>query len=140
MSGTNPEPVRAGSNEFQFIPPDRVHFIFRGVFDDSDADAYLDFVFQHGDQSNRLLYAAYDLSAFTRATEAGRKRVINVGRPYPYAALAVIGASFSTRTVAGMILTAGRLIAPQKFNFPIKFLTTMTDAGAWFDEVRKERG
>jgi hypothetical protein len=140
MSDLKPESVHVGSHEFHFIPPNQVHFVFRGVFDDVDAGAYLDFIFKYGDQCNGLLYSVYDISAFSRATDAGRKRVINVKRAYPYAAMALVGANFSTRAFAGMVLTAGRLVAPKHFNFPYKFVPTMDEANAWFDELRNKRG
>lgn len=142
MSAQENEPnttVRAGSNEFRFIPPDTVFFIFRGVFEDADAAAYLDFVFKQGDQSKTLLYSVYDISMFERATDAARKRVINVGQAYPYAAMALVGASFSTRAFASMVLTAGRLVAPKYFNFPYKFVSSFEDANAWFDELRTSK-
>src|SRR4051794_8452779 len=120
MSGIEAEVVKIGDNEFRFLPPDQVRFVIRGVFEATDADTYLDFIFKYGDQCNGRLYSAYDLSAFTRATDAGRKRVINVGRPYPYAAMSMVGANFSTRTVAGMLMTAGKLLAPKHFDFPHK--------------------
>ncbi|MBK9258931.1 MAG: hypothetical protein IPM54_03770 [Polyangiaceae bacterium] len=128
-----------GTHEFRFVPPDQIHFVMRGEFKGAHVDPYFDFVFSHGESTGGLLYSVYDLSEFTRATESGRKRVINPGRLYPYAALAVIGASFSTRTVAKMILRAGKLVAPKHFNFPIKFVSTMDDAQAWFDELRRKR-
>lgn len=131
--------VRIADHAFWFVPPDQIHFAFRGEFAEGHADTYLDFVFKHADESGRPLYSMYDLSTFTRATEGGRKCVINVKRPYPYAALAVVGAPFSTRAVAEMILTAGRLIAPKHFSFPIKFWATAADAEAWFDELREKR-
>lgn len=139
MSEIKAATVACGKHEFQFVPPDQVRFVFRGDFEESDADAYFDFIFKHADQCNKRLYSAYDLSAFKRASEGGRKRVINVGRPYPYAALAIVGANFSTRAVAGMILRAGRLVAPKTFNFPYKFVASMDDADAWFDELRNRK-
>lgn len=138
MSTVAPRVVTVGPHEFRFVPPDQLHFFFRGEFNGAQVDQYLDFVFAHGDQCNGPLYSVYHLNAFTRATESARKRVVNVGRKYPYAALAAVGANFATRVVAGMILTAGRLIAPQHFTFPVGFFPNVDEANAWFDELRRK--
>jgi len=134
-----PSVITSNQHEFQFEPPDQLRFVIRGEFTDADVDPYLDFIFSQANRSGGLVYSVYDLSRFTRATAGARQRVVNVARPYPYAALAVIGAGFSTRTVATMILTAGKLVAPKHFTFPIKFFSSLDDANAWFDEIRKKR-
>jgi hypothetical protein len=139
MRRSESEPVIAGPHECRFVPPDQVHFILRGEFTETHAGPYLDFIFSHGEQAGGRLYCVYDLTSFTRITAGGRERVVRVDRPYPFGALAVIGANFSSRTLAGMILSAGRLLAPKHFGFPHKFVVTMADAAAWFDELRKER-
>lgn len=137
MNRLGPTSILVGPHEFQFVPPDEVHFAFRGEFNVDEVDEYLDFMFQWGDRCNGQLYACYDLSKFTRVGDVVRKRVVNVDRPYPLVGLAVIGATFATRTVAGMILTAGKLVAPQSFTFAVKFMPTVVDARAWFGELRK---
>lgn len=129
-----------GTHEFQFVPPDEIRFVLRGVLNDDDTRSYLDFLFAQGDKAGRKLYSAYDLSAWERVSEESRKLVINVERPYPYAALAIVGASFSTRALASMILRAGGLVAPKKFGFPWKFVASMAEAHAWFEELRARDG
>lgn len=128
-----------GTHEAWFVAPDEVHFIFRGEFTEEQADPYLNFAYAQADRVGKSLYAGYDLSAFSRTTDGARKRVIKTIRPYPYAAMAVVGTSFSTRIATNMILTAGRLVSPKHFEFPIKFLRTMVEANAWFDQIRAER-
>lgn len=131
--------ITFGTHEASFVEPDQLFFVFRGVFDGENADPYLNFVFTQGDRVGRPLYAAYDLSAFSHATSAGRARVIKTSRAYPYAALAVFGTRFATQIVANMIITAGKLVSPKHFEFPVKFFSTVTEANAWFDELRVQR-
>lgn len=126
-----------GTHEFRFVPPDEMHFVMRGEFGERDVEPYLKFIFDR--DLSRTHYCVYDLREFTRVTAEGRKQVIHVGRPYPFGALAIIGADFSQRTVAGMILTAGRLVAPKHFTFSHKFVANLSEAQNWFDELRRAR-
>lgn len=129
-----------GQHEFKFIEPDQVHFVLRGVFEEAHAEPYLDFIFSHGERCGGLLCSVYDLTNFTRIDARARTRIVtDVKRAYPYRALAVIGASFSMRTVVGMILTAGRRLAPNYFTFQHKFVSTIGEANTWFDELRRKR-
>lgn len=130
-----------GTHEAWFVEPDELRFVFRGEFTEEHADPYLKFAFGQCDRVGRSLYCVYDLSAFTRATEGGRKRkrVVTPGRPYPYLAMAVVGTGFSTQIAANMILTAGKLVSPKHFEFPIRFFQTVVEAAAWFDQLRTER-
>lgn len=139
MTVEKEEHTSFGSHEAWFVAPDEVQFIFRGEFTEEQADPYLNFVYAQAERVGKPLYACYDLSAFSRTTDGARKRVIKTIRPYPYAAMAVLGTSFSTQIAANMILTAGRLVSPKHFEFPIKFLRTMVEAHAWFDQLRAER-
>lgn len=140
MSKLQLESVHVGSHEFQFTAPDQLHFLLRGEFDERHVAPYLDFIFSRGAAYGGQFYAAYDLTKFTRITAGARQGVINVERPYPFAALAVIGASFSSRAIANMILTAGKILSPKHFIFPIHFVSTKSHADAWFDELRNKRG
>ena len=138
MSTIEPMTVQVGRHEFAFTPPDEACFTFLGDFNETHVDGYLDFMFQCGDRCGEQLYGIYDLRQFTRVTGGARKRVVKVERPYPLVALAAVGASFATRTAAGMILTAGKLVAPHAFKFSIKFVANRDEARAWFDELRKK--
>ena len=129
----------SGKHEFCFVPPDQVRFVMCGVFEDADAVAYLDFIQVHAHEGSGLLYGVYDLTHMTRMDEGARKRVVNVGQSYSFGGIAVIGASFSMRTLASMLLRAGKLLAPKYFNFPHKFVASMDDANAWFDELRRKQ-
>lgn len=139
MEDAERDRVKVGEHEFEFIAPDQLRFVIRGEFSDGDVDPYFDFIHSHANRCGTLIYGAYDLSGFTRVTSGARQRVVKVTRPYPYAALVVIGAGFSTRTLATMILTAGKLVAPNQFTFPIKFVSSVNEANAWFDELRSKR-
>jgi len=132
--------VIVGTHEFQFVAPDQLRFFLRDEFSDSDCIAYVDFVFQDDPNRAPVLYSIYDLTKMTRVAEAARKRVINVNRPYPYGGMAVMTSNFTTRALVGMVMRAGKLIAPERLSFPYKFVDSIDEANAWFDELRKKQG
>ena len=139
MSRLETESINVGAHEFRFIPPDQLHFVMRGVFRNADAIAYLNFIRAHALDGKCLPYATFDLREMTRMDDAARKLVINVGQPYALGGVAVVGAGFSIRTLADMLIRAGKIIAPQYFTFPHKFVGTTDEAYAWFDELRAKR-
>ncbi len=136
MAPHEPETLAVGPHEFRFNPPDRIHFVMGKVFDDAHARVYLDFIFTHASRPGTRLYASYELSKLERVTSAARRRIIHIDRPYPLGGLAIVGASFTVRTLASMILSAGRLLAPGFFDFPHRFVATLEQANAWFDTLR----
>ena len=139
MSRIVTESINVGAHEFQFVPPDQLRFRFCGVFLEKEVEAYLDFIYTHGSQANGKLYVAYDLSQWTRIDEGARKRTTAVEQPYPFEAMAITGANFSTRALASMLLRAGKVIRPAFFSFSYKFVASMDEANSWFDELRAEK-
>jgi hypothetical protein len=139
MSSDETVTVIQGNHEFQFVPPDQVRFVLRGTVDEAEARALVKFIYHHADKAGRSLYCVYDMANFVRVTEAGRKVVVHVERPYPYTDVAVIGASFTTRVFLGMLVKAGRIVASKHFGFSMEFVESMDAANAWFDELRAKR-
>ncbi|HRI67862.1 MAG TPA: hypothetical protein PK156_26675 [Polyangium sp.] len=138
MSARKAVKVTVGTHEFEFVPPDVLRFKMRGAMLEEDAKAYLDFIHVHAEETGGLLYAAYELSQFTRIDEKARNRTTKVEKPYPFAGLVIVGASFSVRALAAMIIRAAKLIKPESVNFPHKFVATMAEAEAWIDELREK--
>ncbi len=138
MTNREPITIQVGAHEFKFVPPDVLRFKMRGAMSDEDAKAYLDFIHVHAEETGGLLYAAYDLSQFTRIDERARNRTTKVDKPYPFAGLVIVGASFSVRALAAMIIRAAKLIKPESVNFPHKFVATLAEAEAWIDELREK--
>lgn len=132
--------LHVGMHEFRFVAPDRLIFAMRGEFTEADCGAYIDFVFLKDPARASILYSFYDLTKMTRVDERARKRVIRVNEKYPYGGIALTTANFSTRALVGMILRAGKLVAPDQLSFPYKFVNSMDEANAWFDELRTMRG
>lgn len=126
-----------GANECKFIPPDQVHFTFRGRVQEADAVVHNELLYTYADAAKRDVYVMYNLAQFEGDTYAARKRVNEIDRPHPYAGVAIIGANFAMRTLVGMIIRSGRLLSPERFKLPIRFVATMDEAQAWFDELRK---
>lgn len=139
MNDTQKESVNVGAHEFQFIAPDQLRFAFCGALVENEVEVYLDFIYKHASLANRNLYVAYDLSQWTRIDEGARRRVTAVEQPYPFDAMAITGANFSTRALASMLLRAGKVIRPSYFAFSYKFVATMDDANAWFEELRAKK-
>lgn len=137
MSESKPTSVRVGAHEFESVSLDTLRFTFRGDLTDAEAAQYLDFVHARANEADGLLYTVYDLSALTRIDEKARRRITNIGRPYPFAGLAVIGANFTIRALAQMIIRAIKIIKPEIWSFPHKFVANQAEADAWIDELRK---
>jgi hypothetical protein len=127
-----------GSHRFEFIPPNRCFFAIVGTMDEEHAASYLAFLYKHADAFGGPLEGVYDISRMNRMTIGARSRIVNVSRQFPLTAIALVGANFSIRTLVGMIITAGRLVAPKHFTFAHKFVATADEADAWLDEVRKQ--
>lgn len=138
MMNNEPQSTIFGVHEFQFVPPDTLRFFLRGEFGDSDCEAYLDAIFQRVQGQTSTLYAIYDLTQLTRVAEGARKRLIHVKRAYPYGGIAVMVSTLSMRAVVEMMMRAGKLVAADRFGFPYKFVKSVEEADAWFDELRKK--
>lgn len=138
MSEVQGTKVNVGTHEFEFLTPDLLRFTLRGTMTDEDATAYLDFIHGRAAETGGLLYVAYDVSAFTRVDEQARSRITRVNRPYPFGGLVIVGANFSMRALAGMMIRAVRLFKPEYLDCPHKFVRTMAEADAWIDELREK--
>lgn len=131
--------VVSNQHEYRFMPPDRCAFVLCGAFEESDAAAYTQFIYQHADHNNTLLIATYDISKLARLTDGARSHLMGVRRAFPLKRIALIGASFSTRMMATMIIRAGRVVAPDKWGFEYEFFAAPDDAEAWLENPRSKR-
>ena len=127
------------AHEFRFIPPRRVSFVMRGTFEEEHALAYKEFLSRQVDRYGEPLDGLFDLSALTTITSSARKRIGEQSRTLLFRDIAIVGASFSIRTVSSMLMRAGRIIAPQKTPQNVNFFATMDEANSWFDELRSKR-
>lgn len=138
MSDPKVEAARVGAHEFRFIPPNQVHFVMRGEFTDADCIAYVNFASKCTPEGGGLMYGFYDLTQLGRVADGARKRVVDVQRPYQYGGMAVMVSTFSARVLVGMIMRAGRIISPDRLSYPYKFVSSIDEAQAWFDELRSK--
>jgi hypothetical protein len=127
-----------GPHRYEFIPPNRCVFTFVGAMDEEHAATYLAFLYKHADAVGGQLEGVYDISRMNRMTFGARSRIVSVSRPFPLTAIAIVGTNFSIRTLADMIIKAGKIVAPKHFTFAHKFVATFDEANAWLDEVRKQ--
>jgi hypothetical protein len=125
-----------GAHEFRFVPPRRVSFVMRGIFEEDHANKYTEFLATQAGRCDEALECLFDVSALKGISDRARARVVKRERPLPYCSVAIVGASFSIRTVANMMISAGKIIAPQKFSFKTKFVDSVEEANMWFDELR----
>jgi hypothetical protein len=139
MTDNDNEPVIIGPHEFRFVPPNQVQFYMRGTLDGPEVAAHLQFAYKYADRCGGLVDCIVDISKFERVTESGRNLLTRVERPYPYHGCALLGATFATRTIAMMIVSAGRVLAPKSFTHPIKFVDTWEEAEAWLEELPQKR-
>ena len=139
MSESKADKIIVGAHEFSFDPPRTVSFIMRGTFEEEHANAYNEFLSVHAGRCHEPLDGLFDLSALKAIAPSARKRVAEHGRTILFGAVAVVGASFSIRTVSSMLMRAGKIIAPKKIPFSVQFFDSVEDANAWFDTVRKDK-
>lgn len=139
MNDIQKESVHVGAHEFQFVPPHRISFIMRGTFEQEHAKAYVEFLSMHVDRCGEPLDGLFDLSALTTISSGARKQLGQQSSTLLFHAIAIVGASFSIRTVSSMLLRAGKILAPQKTPANIYFCDVAKEANAWFDELRSKR-
>jgi hypothetical protein len=139
MTDEVPDVVVSNQHEYRFMPPDRCAFVLRGPFEEGDAAAYTQFIYQHADRLNTLLCATYDISKLTRLTDGARSHLMGVRRAFPLKRIALIGASFSTRMMATMVIRAGRMVAPDKWGFEYEFFPSPDEAETWLENPRSKR-
>jgi hypothetical protein len=128
-----------GTHEFRFIPPRRVLFVMRGVFEEEHALAYTEFLAKHAERCGEPLEGLLDLSALSSITPSARTRIVKRDRTVAYCRIAIVGASFSIRTVSSMMINAGKIVTPSRFAFDTKFFGTVEEAIAWFETSRREK-
>jgi len=128
-----------GSHEVQFAPPDVIHVIIRGVLDEADVRELIHLTTSQSDLLGSKMCCICDMSQFERMTSAVRKVSVSVDRPYPYYAVAFLGASFATRTILEMVMRAGRIVSRKHFHFTHKFVISNDEALAFFDEQRRKQ-
>lgn len=139
MMDHDDEPVIISTHEYRFVPPNEIRFHLRGTFDGPDVEAHFQFAFKYADRCGGWVNCVVDMTKFTRVTESARHLLTRPPRPYPYHGCALLGASFATRTIANMVISAGRVLTPKSFTYPIKFVNTWDEAHAWFEELEKKR-
>lgn len=136
MSDHDTAPLVVGPHQFRFTPPNRVSFIFRDTFDEDHAAAYIHFVHAQADRCGGVLEGIVDVRGLSRVTAGARSRVTKAHKAYPYRHIALVGASFSMRTVIDMVIKAGRVIAPSTFTFSYAFVSTLAEGEAWLEAMR----
>jgi len=129
-----------GVHEFRFVPPRRAIFVMRQVLEEEHVIAYMEFIDAHVSRNNGPLDALFDVSALTGVTPSARAKLVTGKRDLPYARVAIVGASFSIRTIVNMLLRAGKIVSPKKFSFAFKFVDSVDEANTWFDESPNKRG
>lgn len=125
-----------GPHEFKFVAPDEVHVTVHGNFEPDHFDAHLDYLTRITARCGGSVYCLVDAKHAGRMTEGLRRRMTSSPKGYPYRACAIVGAGFTMKTVFNMILTAGRALAPNATQFPVRFLADVESAQAWFQSLR----
>jgi hypothetical protein len=128
-----------GAHELRTIPPDIVHCILREILVEAEARELNARVATYATDVGGGLFAIYDLSLFSRISAGVRNILIEGTAPSPYAGIALIGASFTTRTFVDMLARAAKVVARNPMAFPHKFVKSPEEAFLWFDQLRAER-
>jgi hypothetical protein len=108
-----------------------------GDFAPDHFDAHIVYLKRISQQCGGKVYCLVDAKHAGRMTEELRKKMVTGSNDYPYAACAVIGAVGTIRIVFDMIVKAGRVLAPSRFQFPVSFPSDVESAQRWFQALRK---
>jgi hypothetical protein len=106
-----------------------------------DGDISLDDVNKVIDEEMRLIAGmrhVFLLIDFTKAGALGpdaRRRGVEGGKDIPYSGIALFGASFQTRVVANMMISAAGLFSNRPI--PTTFTKTEAEARAWLEERQR---
>lgn len=136
MTDPAAEAVFVGPHEFRFVPPCRVSFVMRDVFNEEHAHAYREFLAKHADRCGKPLEGLLNLSALKSITPGARQRIVTSDRNQAYSCIAIVGANFSIRTMSDMMVNAGKIVTPSRFTFETKFFGSVQEADAWLNETR----
>ena len=131
----NEERVLVGPHELRFRPPDRLYMTMRGIIDASHIEAQNMHLRAYAKRYGRPLRAICDMAQVQEIPAEARKVAVQMNHEYPYAGLAIVGASFAIRTIASTLVRAGQILAPHHFKFPIFFAKTPAEAEAWLAEL-----
>lgn len=140
MRATEPESKTFGANEVFFLAPDVISCSLRGIMTETDATELTKFVTASVEYVGGPVFAIYDLSEFERLSVGVRNATLHGDWGSAYRAMALLNASFATRTFIDMVARAGKIISKQPLGFQHRFAKTPNEALAWFDELRQSRG
>jgi len=125
-----------GPHEFKFVVPDEVHVTVHGDFAPDHFDAHLIYLRRMAARCGGSVYCLVDAKDAGRMTEALRRRMTSAQEGYPYRACGIVGAGFTLKTLFNMIVTAGRALAPNAVQFPVRFFSDIESARNWFQTLR----
>lgn len=128
-----------GRHELRFMHPDMCHCALRGVLDEKETEILISTIHGYRDVAGQPLFAIYDLSEFGRLTVGVRNVALHGDYAESYAAVAIVGASFTTRTFVDMFTRAARLVSKSSFSIEYRFSDSTEAALAWFEELRSEK-
>lgn len=127
------ECVLIGPHELRFRPPDRMYLTMRDVIEASHIEKQNMYLRAYAKRYGKPLRAICDVEHVVEFSTGARKSVVQMDQEYPYVGCAVVGANFTFRTIAIMLIRAGQVLAPHHFNFPIYFAKTVAEAEAWLN-------
>lgn len=125
---------RAPGAVFSLVPPDILRLEYSGQIEAEAIEALRTVTDElrasHGD----YLMLLVDLRNATSMSHAARKKMVEVSRGSPWAASAMVGASFKLRVVAELITKAVGLI--MRVEAKSQFFDTEEQAMTWLGERR----
>jgi hypothetical protein len=124
-----------GSHRFWMEAPDLLCMTMHGDLHLPAAEAYMRLVEELGERYGTFVFLV-DMRDIGDIGPGVRSRLARVGRPYPYRAIAVYGASFAVRILSTTIIKAGRGLAPFAFPFEVGFFRTEHEARFYLARFR----
>ena len=118
-----------------FVEPDVLSMRWTGSFGVAEADALLADTDEVRARVPRLFFVI-DVQGATGIEASSRKKIAALTKARPYAASAVVGASFPIRVAVELIVNAAKLVNTDQTE--TRFFATIAEANAWIDELRKQ--
>jgi hypothetical protein len=123
-----------GNVTLAFVEPDVLSMTWKGSFGVAEADALLAYTDEVKAKVSRLFFVI-EVHQATGIDASSRKKIAALTKARPYAASAVVGASFPIKVAVELIINAAKLVNSDQTE--TRFFSTLAEANAWIDEVRK---
>lgn len=135
MHQDNQDTWVVGPHTIRYFPPNQVEVALTGVMDADHVKA-VNQVYDEIDRVHGHFFLLVDTRAVQGLTPEARAAFSGTPRRYPFRHIAVVVESRTLRTLISMVFRASRLLAPDRFNYPVDLVATIDEAHACIEHAR----